>query len=72
MDVGHGQLDPRLRRDPRVEVRERTNIRSLRLADVGGSPFDVLVADLSFISLVTVAPVLAGDLAVPGPSSSCW
>ncbi len=65
VDVGHGQLDARLRRDPRVEVRERTNLRSLRLADVGGIPFDVLVADLSFISLVTVAPVLAGDLAGP-------
>ncbi len=35
-------------------------------ADVGGAAFDLVVADLSFISLVTVAPVLAGDLARPG------
>lgn len=45
---------------------ERTNIRTLQLAQVGGDRFDVLVADLSFISLVTVAPVLAGELAAPG------
>ena len=66
VDVGHGQLDASLRRDPRVEVLERTNIRTLTLASVGGSPFDLVVADLSFISLVTVAPVLAGELAAPG------
>jgi 23S rRNA (cytidine1920-2'-O)/16S rRNA (cytidine1409-2'-O)-methyltransferase len=66
VDVGHGQLDVSLRDDPRVEVRERTNIRSLEPAGVEGGPFDVLVADLSFISLVTVAPVLAGDLARRG------
>ncbi len=66
VDVGHGQLDPSLRNDPRVEVRERTNIRDLAPADVGGRRFDLVVADLSFISLVTVAPVLAGDLAAPG------
>ena len=66
VDVGYGQLDAGLRRDPRVLVLERTNVRALRPAAVGGDPFDVLVADLSFISLVTVAPVLAGDLATPG------
>jgi 23S rRNA (cytidine1920-2'-O)/16S rRNA (cytidine1409-2'-O)-methyltransferase len=66
VDVGHGQFDVSLRRDPRVEVRERTNIRSLTLASVGGSPFDLVVADLSFISLATVAPVLAGEVAAPG------
>jgi 23S rRNA (cytidine1920-2'-O)/16S rRNA (cytidine1409-2'-O)-methyltransferase len=66
VDVGHGQLDASLRQDPRVEVRERTNIRALVPADVGDTPFDVLVADLSFISLRTVAPVLAGALARPG------
>ena len=66
VDVGYGQLDARLRGDPRVLVLERTNVRALRPESVGGDPFDVLVADLSFISLVTVAPVLAGDLATPG------
>ncbi len=57
---------PSLRHDPRVEVLERTNIRTLEPVAVGGTPFDLLVADLSFISLVTVAPVLAGELAAPG------
>jgi 23S rRNA (cytidine1920-2'-O)/16S rRNA (cytidine1409-2'-O)-methyltransferase len=66
VDVGHGQLDPSLRQDPRVQVLERTNIKALHLDQVGGDPFLVLVADLSFISLVTVAPVLAGNLAAPG------
>ncbi len=66
VDVGHGQLDASLRRDPRVQVMERTNIRGLELAAVGGAPFDLVVADLSFISLATVAPVLAGTLAAPG------
>ena len=64
VDVGHGQLHPRLRSDPRVEVRERTNVRSLRPDDVGG-PFDVVVADLSFISLTTVLGGLVA-LARPG------
>jgi 23S rRNA (cytidine1920-2'-O)/16S rRNA (cytidine1409-2'-O)-methyltransferase len=66
VDVGHGQLDPSLRQDPRVQVLERTNIKTLHLDQVGGDPFPVLVADLSFISLVTIAPALAGDLAAPG------
>jgi len=66
VDVGHGQLDASLRQDPRVEVRERTNIRGLELRELDGLRFEVVVADLSFISLVTVAPVLAGDLADPG------
>jgi 23S rRNA (cytidine1920-2'-O)/16S rRNA (cytidine1409-2'-O)-methyltransferase len=66
VDVGHGQLATTLRQDPRVEVRERTNVRTLTLGDVGGRPFDLLVADLSFISLVSVAPALGADLAGPG------
>jgi 23S rRNA (cytidine1920-2'-O)/16S rRNA (cytidine1409-2'-O)-methyltransferase len=66
VDVGHGQLDVSLRHDPRVQVLERTNIRALAPADVGGTPFEVVVADLSFISLVPVAPALVGDLARPG------
>ena len=70
VDVGHGQLLERLRRDPRVEVVERANVRYLGPADLGGRRFDVVVADLSFISLMMVAPALialakpAADLVV--------
>jgi 23S rRNA (cytidine1920-2'-O)/16S rRNA (cytidine1409-2'-O)-methyltransferase len=63
VDVGYGQLHPRLRSDPRVEVRERTNIRHLGDEDI--EPFALIVADLSFISLTTVIPVLVGFLAAP-------
>ena len=55
VDVGRGQLAWSLRDDPRVTVRERTNVRHLEPDDLGG-PVDLTVADLSFISLVTVAP----------------
>lgn len=59
IDVGYGQLHERLRADPRVEVHERTNVRSV-VAGQMGAPADLLVADLSFISLRTVlAPALA-------------
>lgn len=58
VDVGYGQLVWRLRNDERVEVRERLNIRHADPAELG-APFDVVVADLSFISLCTVADVLA-------------
>jgi 23S rRNA (cytidine1920-2'-O)/16S rRNA (cytidine1409-2'-O)-methyltransferase len=58
-DVGTGQLAWTLRNDPRVTVRERLNVRHLTPAEVGG-PFDLVVADLSFISLRLVAPALAG------------
>ena len=51
VDVGSDQLAPALRADPRVRVRERTNLRDLRLDDVGGSLVDLVVADVSFISL---------------------
>ena len=53
IDVGRNQLHERLRTDPRVAVHERTNIRDLDPDAVGG-PGDVLVGDLSFISLRTV------------------
>src|SRR5690606_23848955 len=59
VDVGRGQLHQRLRTDPRVDVRERTNIRSLTAADLP-EPAHVVVGDLSFISLRTVAPALLG------------
>ncbi|QYJ14690.1 16S/23S rRNA (cytidine-2'-O)-methyltransferase TlyA [Rubrobacter xylanophilus DSM 9941] len=51
VDVGYGQLDWRLRRDPRVEVMERTNVRHLGAGDLPFAP-ELVVADLSFISVV--------------------
>jgi 23S rRNA (cytidine1920-2'-O)/16S rRNA (cytidine1409-2'-O)-methyltransferase len=57
VDVGYGQLHERLRDDPRVEVRDRTNIRDVKPGDLG-EPFDLVVADLSFISLELVLPHL--------------
>lgn len=62
IDVGYGQLHPRLRSDPRVTVLERTNVRHLR-----GLPFapELVTCDLSFISVrKALPPVLA--LAKPG------
>jgi len=53
VDVGYGQLDWRLRNDPRVRVMERTNFRHLR-DDAFPDGFDVLVIDTSFISLRTI------------------
>jgi 23S rRNA (cytidine1920-2'-O)/16S rRNA (cytidine1409-2'-O)-methyltransferase len=57
VDVGYGQLAWTLRTDPRVQVLERTNVRKLSLEHVG-APVDVVVADLSFISLRLVLPAL--------------
>ena len=59
LDVGYGQLHERLRTDDRVTVVERTNLRHADLVALG-APFDVVVADLSFISLTKVAAVLVG------------
>ncbi len=64
VDVGYGQLHQRLRADPRVDVRERTNARDLLPGDLGALA-EVLVADLSFISLRTVLPAML-PLAEPG------
>ena len=58
VDVGRGQLLQRLRNDPRVELVERANVRYLGPTDLEGRRFDVVVADLSFISLLKVAPAL--------------
>ena len=58
VDVGYGDLAWKLREDPRVKVFERTNIRTADLATLGG-PFDVAVADLSFIGLASLASVFA-------------
>lgn len=58
VDVNYGQLAWSLRQDPRVQVFERTNIRLADPAELG-APFDVLVADLSFIGLAALAPTFA-------------
>lgn len=58
VDVGYGQLAWSVRTDPRVTVMERTNVRDLTADSIGG-PVDLIVADLSFISLATVLPALA-------------
>jgi 23S rRNA (cytidine1920-2'-O)/16S rRNA (cytidine1409-2'-O)-methyltransferase len=65
LDVGYGQLDWRLRSDDRVATLERTNIRHVDLAGIG-APFDVVVADLSFIGLSLVAPHLVAATAPDG------
>ena len=65
LDVGHGQLDSRLRADQRVVVRERTNVRHLSDGEAIGGAVDLVSADLSFISLRTVLPALVA-VARPG------
>ena len=64
VDVGYGQLAWRLRTDPRVAVVERTNVRTLTAEAIGG-PVQLVVGDLSFISLTLVLAPLAA-VAVPG------
>ena len=56
LDVGRGQLDAKLRSDPRVESLERTNVRHFELG--ARAPFDLVTADVSFISLKVVLPRL--------------
>ncbi|MBO3103036.1 TlyA family RNA methyltransferase [Cellulomonas fengjieae] len=63
VDVGHDQLVDVLRADPRVEVREGVNVRTLAAGDVVPAP-ELVVADLSFISLTLVLPALV-DVARP-------
>jgi 23S rRNA (cytidine1920-2'-O)/16S rRNA (cytidine1409-2'-O)-methyltransferase len=65
VDVGHDQLVPALRADPRVEVHEGLNVRDLVPEHVGAVP-DLVVGDLSFISLAMVLPAVAG---VVGPGT---
>ena len=66
VDVGHGQIHPRLRADPRVVNLERLDVRDVTLATVEGEPVDLVVADLSFISATRAVPVLTGPVARPG------
>lgn len=58
VDVGYGQLHEKLRRDPRVHVFERVNVRYATLDALGAEPFDLVVVDLSFISLTLVLPAI--------------
>lgn len=58
VDVGHGQMVPALAADPRVELREGVNARNLSSLDFP-HPFDLIVADISFISLTLALPALA-------------
>jgi 23S rRNA (cytidine1920-2'-O)/16S rRNA (cytidine1409-2'-O)-methyltransferase len=58
VDVGYGQLAWELRQDPRVKILDRTNIRHLT-GEMVGEEIDLVVADLSFISLSLVLPALA-------------
>ena len=64
LDVGHGQLHERLRADPRVTNLERHNVRHVDVDQIGG-PVDIVVGDLSFISLRLVVPTLT-RLCQPG------
>jgi 23S rRNA (cytidine1920-2'-O)/16S rRNA (cytidine1409-2'-O)-methyltransferase len=57
VDVGHGQLHPSLRDEARVTVHEKVNARELQAGQVG-EDFDLVVGDLSFISLALVLPAL--------------
>jgi 23S rRNA (cytidine1920-2'-O)/16S rRNA (cytidine1409-2'-O)-methyltransferase len=67
LDVAYGELHWRLRQDPRVTVIERTNARSLEAGDLPFRP-DLVVADVSFISLTKVLPAV---LACAAPRFDC-
>ncbi len=58
VDVGRAQLHPRLRADPRVTNIEKLNARGIKPGDLPRSSFDLVVMDLSFISLRTVLPAV--------------
>lgn len=65
VDVAHGELDWRLRNDPRVTVIERLNARSLEPADLPFGP-SLAAVDVSFIGLAKVLPAVAGTLSEDG------
>ncbi len=65
IDVGHDQLHPRLRRHPKVVVREGLNARYLEAQDIG-EPIELVVIDVSFISLKLILPPLVEILAPKG------
>lgn len=65
IDVGYGQLDWKIRSDPRVVVMERTNVRHVTSEQLG-EPLDLSVVDVSFISLRIVLPVIKTFLKADG------
>lgn len=65
VDVGYGQLDWKIRQDSRVEVREKVNARYLAVGDFDCT-FDLIVIDVSFISLTKILPVTLPVLAPKG------
>jgi 23S rRNA (cytidine1920-2'-O)/16S rRNA (cytidine1409-2'-O)-methyltransferase len=69
VDVGYGQLHPRLRSDPRVAVLERSNFRTLpkeRVAEAAGAPIQLAVMDVSFVSAaLLLAPLRAAAPEAP-------
>ncbi|BCH26166.1 TlyA family RNA methyltransferase [Mesorhizobium sp. L-8-3] len=56
IDVGHGQMEPRLRSDPRVSCVEGLNARDLEASHLGGVEPEIIVCDVSFISLTLALP----------------
>lgn len=65
VDVGYGQLDARLRSDPRVDSRERTNARDLKASDFDPR-VELVVVDASFIGIEKLMPAIAEVLASGG------
>ena len=70
VDVGHGQLDWKLRNDPRVVCMEKTNIRYITPEQIGGEMLNFASVDVSFISLDKVLPA-AEPLLAPGAHMVC-
>jgi 23S rRNA (cytidine1920-2'-O)/16S rRNA (cytidine1409-2'-O)-methyltransferase len=66
VDVGYGQLHPKLRADPRVAVHERVNARHIGADLLGGERVDLVTMDLSFISLRLVLPAAKALLKAGG------
>lgn len=70
VDVGHGQLHGKLKNDPRITMREGINCRALSAADLGDAlppdGFNLIVGDVSFISMTLVLPQLPALLAADG------
>lgn len=70
VDVGHGQLHPQLRHDPAITAIEGVNCRALTAADLGkafpADGFDLIVGDVSFISMSLILPQLPALLATHG------
>ena len=58
VDTGYGQMDFRLRHDPRIRLLEKTNARYLKAADIGDEVIDFIAMDVSFISATLVLPAV--------------